>query len=102
MSLLVNRLPSVPTAKCSLRTACIFVHTHTHNTTDDPDKSESGLVYFDLPETEGDDDEEKRQQQQAIQGPPLVMEFWKFIFSLLMLDWLRHNNEHQKKQIKAE
>ena len=63
---------------------------------EDPDKSESGMVYFDLPDLD-DEEEESAKTTTTVKAPPFVAEFWKFVFSILMLDWLRQHNKETKR-----
>lgn len=65
---------------------------------EDPDKSESGMVYFDLPDVDDDDDDTANSKLTA---PHLVTEFWRFLFSLFLFEWLR-KKEQQQKRIKNE
>ena len=69
---------------------------------EDPDQTESGMVYFDLPNLDEEQEEEESAKATTVKAPPFVAEFWRFLFSILLLDWLRQNKETTKKRIKHD
>ena len=65
---------------------------------EDPDKSESGLMYFDLPDIEEEEETSNSNNKSTPTiRPAFVEQFWRFIFSLFLLDWLRNKGEQQKR-----
>jgi hypothetical protein len=59
------------------------------------------MVYFDLPNIADEEENGKEPPSTpSLQGPGIVMEFWKLFFSVFLLDWLRANDK--KKQIEQK
>eukprot|EP00977_Amphora_coffeiformis_P003469 scaffold640_cov166-Amphora_coffeaeformis.AAC.5 len=65
---------------------------------EDPDATDNGMVYFDLPNLDEEEAESSANTKtKTVQAPPFVAEFWRFLFSILLLDWLRQNKETTKR-----
>ena len=92
--------------------ACEYHHLlcSTHTEYEDPDKSENGMVYFDLPPVEDDEEDElvaasssaddnNNAGSKRTTAPAGVADFWRFLFEFFFMQWL---GKTQTKRIKNE
>jgi hypothetical protein len=53
------------------------------------------MVYFDLPDID-EEESSPTSTPSSLQGPGIVMEFWKLFFSVFLLNWLPANDNKKR------